>query len=143
MDGERDTKEIGRQVVKQSQVAQWLGAGTLIVTCLFFLTALSLLVYQGFKLRQVVERLDDLASANRSSLVRQNALAADAVACLNLRLLEHREANEYAHRLLAEKLKAPYDEPQRLTPQQPDESLRGSCDRLAEALKQQQNGGER
>lgn len=110
------------------------------VTCAVVLLVLGLVAYQGYKLRDVTRRLNALTQANRESLVRQNELAGNAVGCIVLRLERHRQANEYAHQLLARELGAVYDEPQELVPQPLGPELAESCQRLESALKAQ-NGG--
>ena len=80
--------------------------------------------------------LHDRSVRNRNANRIAQQITIDAVSCIIHSLNQHRDANEFAHQLLAKKIGAPYDEPPELHPPVEEPSQAMSCDRLNAALTQ-------
>lgn len=86
-----------------------------------------------------IVQLNDLhhrSVTNRQANKIAQQVTIDAVDCILLNLHQHREANEFAHKVLAGALHAEYNEPLGLIPQQVADAVLGSCDRLDRELNQ-------
>jgi len=71
---------------------------------------------------------------NRAASRMAAELTYNAVNCILSSLNLHREANEFAHREVAAKLKIPYDEPEQLIPPKTSDELKQSCMKFNESL---------
>lgn len=86
-----------------------------------------------------IVQLNDLhrrSVTNRAANKIAQQVTIDAVDCILLNLHQHREANEFAHRVLAGAVHAEYNEPLEFIPKDVTDAVLGSCDRLDVELNQ-------
>lgn len=84
-----------------------------------------------------IAQLNDLhrrSISNRAANKTAQQVTIDAVNCILLNLHQHREANEFAHKLITNGLHEDYNEPLEFVPRDITAAVQGSCDALDKEL---------
>lgn len=122
------TEEIDRRIAyeerQRRKMSGVLGLGILVA-----------IMSIGLNIAQVQD-LHHRAIINRESNKTAQKVTVDAVNCILHSLHQHRDANEYAHQLIASSLAhpAPYREPADLVPGPEEDAVKTSCTELSRLL---------